>query len=236
MRFPTASCMIDRMKPRSGDSGMREEEMNLKKLGFVLCALLLVALTATAMATTLEPLPVTVDTTELSDLILNADVVSYNDQSDTLFLDLWEMEPFDLEEVNALEPGDSIVIGGETVEIETIDPGEDYTTINKKDGDYENAYFLYRDEYGNFTVRDSDDYPVMRQLGEVACTFSDEFYAADGVDPESGEMLDSPTELDKEGFLSEIGDDIGFNHTNTKVYFDGEGNVEYIEREYTPWQ
>jgi len=211
--------------------------MMLKKICCLLCACLVLLAAVPALAAVLKPMETEIDLADLSYVKTAGVPGEYADGR--LTLTLYEPEPFSAAEVAALQVGDSIVIGGAEIQITSLDLGTESAAINEDSG--ENMYFLYMDEYRNFIVMDEYDMTTYRELGEVSCEVAAGALFLDGVDPASGEPLSTRTEHSFEEFLTiraeeEANQGIGFNKTNTTLTFNAEGQLETIERVYTPWQ
>ena len=203
----------------------------------LLCACLVMLAAVPALAAVLEPMESEIDLADLSYVKTAGVPGEYADGKLTVML--FEPEPFDAAGVAALQVGDSIVIGGQEIKINSLDLGTESAAINEESG--EDMYFLYMDEYRNFIAMNEYDMTSYRELGEATCEVAAGALFLDGVDPVSGEPLSTRTEHSFEEFLTiradeEANQGIGFNKTNTTLVFNAEGQLESIERVYTPWQ
>ena len=209
----------------------------MKKLLALLCALSLIFACGTALAKTVKPMKSEMSIKDLSDLYFNGELGEYNAKKGTIKVTLYEREPFDPEKIGSLKTGDTVVIGKKNVKIKTFDPSDGAVVINKDtDG---TTYYMYYDDYGygNYMVMNDNDRIIMRSLGKKTVKIADDFTFADSVDAASGEPLDSPVEYTFDEFLEirkteEEEDGIGFNYDNTVLWFDGDGNLEVVERRY----
>ncbi len=208
-----------------------------RKIFCLLVAALMLALTASALADTIQPLESAIDLEELS-FVKTAGVPGAYENG-LLTLTLYEAEAFDAKDIAGLKVGDSLLIGGTEVPITSLDLGTESGAINQESG--ENVYYLYMNEDRDFIVMDSYDMTSYREVGEASVPVAEKFLFLDGVDPATGEPLSTRTEHTFEEFLAirdgeAASQGIGFNQTNTTVAFDSEGRLESLERIYTPWQ
>ncbi len=136
-------------------------------------------------------------------------------------------------EAAALAEGDTLALGeDESVVIETIEKDEfDGYMVN---GEIE----LLKQENGNFRVLQMEA-EYMVNVAEVRIPVTEQLIFLDGIDPETGDILDEAsmhTGADLLAILRAGTDSVGFASDNVRVKFDGDGNAVTIERFYTPWQ
>lgn len=207
-----------------------------KSLCLVLASLMLL-FAVSAQADTIRPLESVIDLDELS-FVKTAGVPGVWEDG-MLTLTLYEPETFDAKAIAGLKVGDVLMIGGKEVPVTSLDLGAESGAINQESG--ENVYYLYMNEDRDFTIMDSYDMTSYRLVGDATVPVAEGFLFLDGVDPATGEPLSTRTEHSFEEFLAirdgeTASEGIGFNQTNTTVAFNSEGQLESIERIYTPWQ
>ena len=133
-------------------------------------------------------------------------------------------------EVNTLKPGDTLTLGEEIIVAETIEQDDDGVIILNgeyilRSGDAGiNAYF-YEHEY-------------TETIALFTCALPEGLVFRDGINPDSGEILDTPTEHTAEEFAGMLaaGSNVDFASDNVYVTFDENGELSLVERFYTPWQ
>ena len=136
----------------------------------------------------------------------------------------------DADEVKALKEGDTLTIGQDTVKIESLRQDEE--------GD-----ILINDEY-DLRITDNEvrvffyEREFMETIDTISVPVEDDLVFVDGIDPESGAMLDQPTEHTAAEFISMLSEPAGitFDSENIWVTFDEDGKLVRVERFYTPWQ
>ncbi|MBP5727966.1 MAG: hypothetical protein J6Y48_12920, partial [Clostridia bacterium] len=114
--------------------------------------------------------------------------------------------------------------------IDTLEHDEDGTTrINEYITleNYGGEYHVYMNDYEYL-----ETYVTLTQEIPENLTFSD------GIDPETGEPLDTPTEPTAQAFIAMLtaGGYPDFATDNAYAAFDENGDLIAVERFYTPWQ
>ena len=136
----------------------------------------------------------------------------------------------DREDVDKLQVGDTLTIGEDSITVETLERDEygvlinDETELRYGGGTDVFAYSyekMYRQPFTSLTLQIPDDLVFL-----------------DGIDPSSGEMLDTPTEHTAAEFREMLaaGGTPDFASDNVYVTFDEDGQMTLVERFYTPWQ
>ena len=198
--------------------------------------------TITAMATPVNP-------DHLEKASCYARILGYNEDRDTLTVELIVPEVFAEEEVMELEVGDSIYTGGEEVTIQTIDWYEDdgYLVINA--GAYEHApgsVYLHMDCWGNY-MPDRYGHPTYNTIAVLECPVTETLLFLDYTSAETGDALELPivrtaTELAEtiqsieESRLTKAGYMVGLDIDNVYVVFDGDGQLAVVQRFFVSWQ
>ena len=212
-------------------------------ISFFLILSLLMAACFPASADVITALAIEVNPEHLEKTASYARILGYNEESNTLTVELIVPEIFSREDVEALKVGDSIYTGGREVTIESIEKVDhwgDYIKIN--DG----SVNLSRrsDGSGNFAaVSEWNDAYTWIELAVIECPVKDSLLFLDYINDENGYALELPvvrTAPELTARLLEEGADqvfaVGLTADNVYVIFDGEGNLATIQRFYVPWQ
>ena len=178
-----------------------------------------------------------------------ARILGYNEDRNTLTVELIVPEVFAEEEVMELEVGDAIYTGGEEVTIQTIDWYEDdgYLVINA--GAYEHApgsVYLHMDRWGNY-MPDRYGHPTYNTVAVIECPVTETLLFLDYTSAETGDALELPivrtaTELAEtiqsieESRLTKAGYMVGLDIDNVYVVFDGDGQLAVVQRFFVSWQ
>ena len=198
--------------------------------------------TITAMATPVNP-------DHLEKTSCYARILGYNEDRNTLTVELIVPEVFAEEEVMELEVGDAIYTGGEEVTIQTIDWYEDdgYLVINA--GAYEHApgsVYLHMDRWGNY-MPDRYGHPTYNTVAVIECPVTETLLFLDYTSAETGDALELPivrtaTELAEtiqsieESRLTKADYMVGLDIDNVYVVFDGDGQLAVVQRFFVSWQ
>ncbi len=164
-----------------------------------------------------------------------ARILGYNEEKNTLTVELIVREIFSWEDVEALKAGDSIYTDGQEVVIESIlgADWEGFFQIN------EGAVLLTKlyDGSGDYAaVADYGD-SIWNTLAVIECPVTDSLLFLDFINDETGDMLDLPFVRTAAEFLDRLANSpVPFDENNVYVVFDGEGNLAVIHRFYVPWQ
>ena len=129
----------------------------------------------------------------------------------------------------ALEVGDVLTIGQESYEVETLERDEFGATVNDE----------IRLDYGEEDVRVSEyEHDFMETIAVLTLEIPENLVFLDGIDPETGEILDEPAEHTAAEFAGMLaaGGFPDFASDNVYVTFDENGEMAKVERFYTPWQ
>ena len=141
----------------------------------------------TALATEINP-------EHLEKTASYARILGYNEESNTLTVELIVPEVFDREDVLSLQVGDSIYTGGQEIVIRTIEENEAGTIIINE-GEYQYAdgsVYLFEDFYGNYRPERYANY-IWLSLGVIECPVQDSLLFLDYIDEEAaGDALTLP--------------------------------------------
>lgn len=157
-------------------------------------------------------------------------ISDYDPETNTVKLDVRHTVVLDKAIAEALRPGDTLIVGQFSEKIETLEHDEDgalrineYITLENYGGEYH----VYLDDYEYL-----ETFVTLTQEIPENLTFSD------GIDPENGEPLDTPTEHTAQEFIAMLtaGGYPDFATDNAYAAFDENGDLIAVERFYTPWQ
>jgi hypothetical protein len=204
-------------------------------LAVVLCASASAGTCITALATSVNP-------DNLACTAVNARILGYRPESNTLTLELIIPEVFSAEEVENLKVGDAIYSQGKEILIKTIERDVFSVSINGGGYEYEEGtLWLVEDSTGdrNYRPMDYNDY-MWTSLGELEVPVSDSLLFLDNIDVD-GSKLPLPAVYTAKEFLRILKKEtelsgVGFATNNVYVIFDGNGALASIERYYVPWQ
>jgi hypothetical protein len=198
--------------------------------------------TITAMAAPVNP-------DHLEKASCYARILSYNEDQNTLTVELIVPEVFAEDEILEIEVGDAIYTGREEITIRTIEWHEDdgYLVINR--GAYEHApgsVYLQQDVWGNY-MPDHYGHPTYNTLAVIECPVTDTLLFLDYTSEVTGDALKLPRISTAAEFLDyirsiqnarEIDHEyvIGLDIDNVYVVFDGEGKLATVQRYFVSWQ
>ncbi|NLC74271.1 MAG: hypothetical protein GX685_03385 [Clostridiales bacterium] len=150
-----------------------------------------------------RPLPETLDIDNLTDCTFAAsfspqDVYLDDDGALVVDLEVYDNELFDMVDISQLATGDTIVIDGDSVTVDTVERSDNgYVQINGGlDG---NGYDLMTDDSGVYREKTWDDEDVFQLIGKTVLPVDQDFTFDDSSD------LDNPArELYAGDFLEEM--------------------------------
>ena len=214
----------------------------------ILC-LVMVFVCSTVCAETITAMATPVNPDHLEKTSCYARILGYNEDRNTLTVELIVPEVFAEEEVMELEVEDAIYTGGEEVTIQTIDWYEDdgYLVINS--GAYEHApgsVYLHMDRWGNY-MPDRYGHPTYNTIAVLECPVTKTLLFLDYTSAETGDALELPivstaTELAEtiqsieESRLTKADYMVGLDIDNVYVVFDGDGQLAVVQRFFVSWQ
>ncbi len=183
----------------------------------------------TALATRINPY-------DLKSVMVDARIIAYNRERNTLTLEIITPECYDADEVRSLRPGDAIYTQGREF---TIDAIQEYDCFISLTQDPNDTIILSTDDDTVCQILDGDDFS-WTVVATVNVPVMDYLLFLDDIDPATGEALPIPTVHSAEEFTAilEAGDpaDPGFAVHNTTVVFDESGALALVRRHYVPWQ
>ena len=169
----------------------------------------------------------------VAELSYTANLSDYDPETNTLRAVLRQTVTMTPEEAAALQVGDTLELGDQSVHIETLETDEDgWILINddvtlRQYGDRVHIY-IYEAEY-------------LEDMTEMRLEVPEELVFMDDIDPATGEPLDTPTTHTAAEFITmlrgeENPEDPGFASDNTVISFDADERMTLVQREYVPWQ
>ncbi len=195
----------------------------------VLCLTGIVALAENAKV--VEPIPVEIDLDNVPDGDYPAEFDPEDLAKDEIFLTLYAVDHYSDADIKGLAVGDSILIDGDTLKIESVATDE-YGDVQINGGLVEDGYDLTkRDGEDTWTVAGLDDFPTWTALGDVTLPLDDALSLVDGWNGD-----DNPVTAD--GVAAVIksiqsSEDAYFDEYSTTVTVKG-GKVVKIHRVYNP--
>ena len=156
-------------------------------------------------------------------------LTEYNAEENTVQAEIRRPIRLEKEVLDSLETGDTLTIGQDSIQVETLERDEYGATVNDE----------IRLDYGEDDVRVSEyEHDFMETIARLTLEIPDSFVFLDGIDPETGDILDEPAEHTAAEFAEMLaaGGFPDFASDNVNVTFDGNGEMIRAERFYTPWQ
>ncbi len=219
---------------------MLKEEMNMKKNGkklvAILSALLLaVMMIGTAAAEAINPLPPTVDINNLKDRFVTTDI-TYK-EGDIVTLTLYEDEVFDAEAIKAVKEGDVITTDGAEVTVTSVTWDGIDVYFNKGT---ETEMLFCDTGKGTFEhVLEVNDLIPQVKIGTMEVELLPYMTMLDGVDAGSGEPLETFVVRSGEDLLNMLKSDNAsacFDVQSIRILYDGNNVPQLIWRFYSPLQ
>ena len=219
----------------------------MKKLSLmmVLIFTLSLFLCSDASADVITALAIEVNPEHLEKTASYARILGYNEESNTLTVELIAPEVFDREDVLSLQVGDSIYTGGREIMIRTIEENEAGTIIINE-GEYQYAdgsVYLFEDFYGNYRPERYANY-IWLSLGVIECPVQDSLLFLDYIDEAAaGDRLDLPHVYTAHDLIEKMMEEqasdeyhIGLAIDNAYVVFDEEGKLATVQRYFVSWE
>ena len=188
----------------------------------------------------IQPEPVVLCMDALAGKTVMVRVGAYHQEDHTLELTVLEKLRFAAEAVEGLQPGDALNLGGELLVVRQIEPMTYLLLLDDGSGVDEASVWLKKGEDGDYEAGQYSDF-IWRQVGSAPFAVAQDAQFLDGIDPEDGDMLESPTRHSMEEFLrikeeEEARGYPGFGCDNVWATFNAEGEIASLERFYVPWQ
>ena len=188
----------------------------------------------------IQPEPIALRMDQLAGKTVMVRVGAYHQEDHTLELTILEKLRFAAEAVEGLQPGDALNLGGELLVVRQIEPMTYLLLLDDGSGVDEASVWLKKGEDGDYEAGQYSDF-IWRQVGSAPFAVAQDAQFLDGIDPEDGDMLESPTRHSMEEFLrikeeEEERGYPGFGCDNVWAAFNAEGEIASLERFYVPWQ
>ena len=194
----------------------------------VIC-MLLVSLTAAAFAQTVKPtVPETLRNLVAGKTLIGRLTGMYTDDAGNAAFtcQISEQETFKAEEIEALQAGDTLVVGGESFLIKEIK--QDEFGYEAKGEDY--TLFLSKNEDGQYVAVTDTENRFYRTLFTVEVPASSALRFLDWSDPEA----EAPTELTLKDLVERYAD-LNSLEDNTEFTFDENAQLIQFTYRYSPW-
>lgn len=188
----------------------------------------------------IRPEPIALRMDALAGKTVMVRVGAYHQEDHTLELTALEKLRFAAEAVEGLRPGDALELKGELLVVREIEPTMHGLLLGDDGGLYEGSVWLKKSENGDYEAG-RYSHPIWRTVGSAPFAVAKDAQFLDGIDPEYGDMLESPTTHSMEEFLrikeeEEARGYPGFGCDNVWATFNAEGEIASLERFYVPWQ
>ena len=188
----------------------------------------------------IQPEPIALRMDQLAGKTVMVRVGAYHQEDHTLELTVLEKLRFAAEAVEGLQPGDALDLDGELLVVREIEPMTYLLLLDDGSGVDEASVWLKKGEDSGYAAGQYSDF-IWRQVGSASFAVAQDAQFLDGIDPEYGDMLESPTMHSMEEFLRiKEGEEArgypGFGCDNVWAAFNAEGEIASLERFYVPWQ
>ena len=210
----------------------------MKKLSAVIALVMFLPLLLCPLATadTITALATEINPEHLEKTASYARILGYNEESNTLTVELITPECFSGEEVEALKKGDSIYTGGQEVLIESIEYDDDWCSavfFNDK------KYFMCQKRDGRYTMMADEDNCVWTVIAVIECPVRDSLLFLDYIDEETGKAMTLPVVHTAHELMVRLLEEdtaeaytMGLAANNVYVVFDEAGQLATIQRYY----
>ena len=180
----------------------------------------------------IEPLPAAFSMNALDNCTVaasfEAENVASQEETLSIHMTIYDCELFDLVDISLMNTGDTLVIDGAEILIESVDRNET-NLVSINGGFKEGGHDLYTEETGVYYEVTMDAGKNYYSVGEITLPIAADFIFTDDSDPEH-----QGKEYDAQGFLAELEtNELIFNQTNTRVTIQ-DGSVTDIHRIYMP--
>ena len=188
----------------------------------------------------IQPEPIALRMDQLAGKTVMVRVGAYHQEDHTLEVTILEKLRFAAEAVEGLQPGDALDLDGELLVVREIEPMTYLLLLDDGSGVDEASVWLKKGEDGDYEAG-RYSHPIWRTAGSASFAVAKDAQFLDGIDPEYGDMLESPTTHSMEEFLrikeeEEARGYPGFGCDNVWAAFNAEGEIASLERFYVPWQ
>ena len=204
-----------------------------KRAAALLCAAL-TALALPSFAQTVRPGPSGLVRQMVAGKTFPARLVGYTWSGDaadmSLTFTLCSAETFSAEQIDALQNGDTVTVGGFPYEVYTVSREEGQVVVNSG-LEYTDTLVFRLQDSGVYTAFTETDIPYWRDSVAVECLVSPDAVFLDWGDPDAELPLTSPMEA----LMDRLMDDaILLTPDNTEITFDEEGRLSVLLYRYSP--
>ena len=205
----------------------------MKKMAVLICVVLLLSVACGAIAQTVSAQPAELLRPILAGKTLTAIMSGYslsgNDEISTMYVSLYERAHFAAKDVEALQPGDTLMGGGMSITVKAIEADEWGYTLT---GEWDEILNLIRDEQGDYYAVDDTEHTLWLEVCQLECSMADEFEFVDDSDPDlDAQPIVRPVEDLVKGYEG----DMVFLPDNMRITFDDDCRVTRVLYLYTPW-
>ena len=186
----------------------------------------------TADGTEVAPLATAIDTAALADGTYAVSFVATDATSENgtvqLNVTVYDYEHFSADAVENLKAGDTLVIDGNSMVVDTVEVNENgYVTVNG--GLEQGGCDLSKDEDGNYSELLMDIGKNYTAVGQVVLPLSKDFVFTDNSDPEKQDVQYSAEEL-----VTLLGDDTQYFDAQTTTATVADGQITAMTRIFMP--
>ena len=179
------------------------------------------------------PLPQTIDTNNLPEdctLFASFEYGDINAEENTITVKVYDYELFDMVDISMLGEGDTIVLSGEDVKINSIERN-DAGLITINGGLEEGGTYLFTDDNTVYFESGMNDMKTYYETGEMVLSLSPDMTYS--VEPDYGA---EPVVYSLDEFKNIPEEDYYFTPHNTQIHIKGgaNGSVTKIERRWVP--
>lgn len=173
--------------------------------------------------------PVITSGMDLAGKTVLANLTGYDSAARTVHADIRQTIYLDSDTVKNLKVGDVLSIGEENYNIESIESDEYGITVND-----EINLFPEKDHYYAALY----DMTFTESVAQLILEVPDSLIFMDEIDPETGDILEERVKRTAEDFITLISSGAypDFASANVNITFGTDGQLEKVERFYTPWQ
>ena len=186
---------------------------------------------ATAESKRVEPIPVDVDPKAPADGEYNLWMDSYEDCQDSYGIKgtLYLVEKYDAEAVKALQPGDTVVVDGNDMEVATVDFSGSLILINGGEEEGGVCFRVY-DDQPYCQVAGMDDFPTFVECGAINL-----FVPTDCVITDNSDIMEHPDGIvyTPAEFKKAMSDPTDYWYWNTSVVIK-DGDIVEINIRFVP--
>lgn len=182
--------------------------------------------------TEVTPLPTAIDTAALADGTYAVSFVASDATTDNgtvqLNVTVYDYEHFSADAVENLKAGDTLVINGDSIVVDTVENnGDGMISING--GLEQDGCDLGKDEDGDYSELLMDIAKNYTAVGQVALPLSKDFVFTDNSDPEKQDVQYSAEEL-----VKLLGDDTQYFYAMTTSITVKNGEITAMQRIFMP--